>query len=129
MAKGVGMADQQETPPVAVSATLPPYLRRFVLWGISLGGGAIGVSYLAFIVYWTWQEEGWVKDVIKEHFAATIGLPVAGVGAFLLVQVLQISAGKIEFEAFGLKFRGASGPVVLWVVCFMAVALSVRLLW
>lgn len=109
--------------------TLTPRMRRLIIWGVMCGAGAVGVSYLAFILYWTWQPEGWVKEVIKDHFAATIGLPAAGVGAFLLVQVLQISAGKIEFEAFGVKFRGASGPVVLWVVCFLAVAAAVGALW
>nr|WP_320014442.1 hypothetical protein [uncultured Desulfobacter sp.] len=111
------------------SLKLTPGMKQVIVWGVILGAGAIGLSYLLFIVYWTWQSQGWVKDVIQQHFAATVGLPLAAVGAFLLVQVLQISAGQIEFEAFGLKLKGASGPVVLWVVSFLAIAAGIRLLW
>jgi hypothetical protein len=104
-------------------------MRRFILIGIIGGASCIGVSYLAFIIYWTWQGEGWVKDIVKQHFPATVGLPLAAVGSFLLVTVLQISSGKIEFEAWGFKVRGASGPAILWVLCFLSIATGVRLLW
>jgi hypothetical protein len=35
----------------------------------------------------------------------------------------------IEFEAAGFKFRGASGPVVLWIFCYLAIVTSIKLLW
>jgi len=108
---------------------LTPVMKRTIIWGGMIAAGSVGLSYIVFIVYWTWQEEGWVKDVIKQHFAATIGLPLSAIGAFLLVTVLQISAGKIEFEALGFKFRGASGPAVLWVLCFLAIASAIKILW
>lgn len=104
-------------------------MRRFIMIGIIGGASCIGISYLAFIVYWTWQSEGWVKDVVKQHFPATVGLPLAAVGAFLLVTVLQISSGKIEFEVWGFKVKGASGPALLWVICFLAIATGIKLLW
>ena len=100
-------------------------MKRLIIWGGMIAAGLIGLSYVVFIIYWTWNE-GWVKEVITEHFAATIGLPLSAIGAFLLVTVLQISAGKIEFEALGFKFRGASGPAVLWVLCFLAIATAIN---
>ncbi len=39
------------------------------------------------------------------------------------------SESRFRMEAFGFKFRGASGPVVLWIFCFLAVIFGVYLLW
>jgi hypothetical protein len=41
----------------------------------------------------------------------------------------QRARGPIEFEAFGFKLRGASGPIVLWVFCFLSIAAAFQLLW
>src|SRR5207253_10929839 len=70
-----------------------------------------------------------LADYYKEHFPGTIGLPVAAVITLLLIPVLRETTGKLEFEALGFKFRGASGPVVLWVLCYLAITLSIKLLW
>ncbi len=66
---------------------------------------------------------------LGKHFPVTIGLPVAAVISLLLILVLRETTGKLEFEALGFKFRGASGPVVLWVLCYLAITLSIKLLW
>ena len=106
-----------------------PLLKKLILLVTVLGAGVVGISYVSFIIYWTWQKEGWVKDIVKEHFAATIGLPLAGVAAYLLVSVLEYSYGKIEIEIWGLKFKGATGPVILWMLCFFIIAISIKMLW
>ena len=67
--------------------------------------------------------------VAQKHFPAVIGLPMAAVGAFIIVAVLQQSSGAIQFEALGLKFRGAAGQVMMWVICFLAIVLALRLVW
>ena len=41
--------------------------------------------------------------------------------AFSIVLTLSFATGDIEFEAPGFKFKGASGPIVLWVLCFVAI--------
>ncbi len=41
--------------------------------------------------------------------------------AFAIVISLSYAAGELEFEAPGFRFKGASGPIVLWVVCFLAI--------
>jgi hypothetical protein len=48
--------------------------------------------------------------------------------ALLVVLSLSYVAGPIEFEALGFKFRGASGPVVLWVMCFLALVIGLYVL-
>jgi hypothetical protein len=62
-----------------------------------------------------------LADFLKEHARVTFGWPIAAVVSLLLILVLRESTGKLEFEALGFKFRGASGPVVLWVLCYLAI--------
>jgi hypothetical protein len=42
--------------------------------------------------------------------------------ALVVLVVLEISAGPIQFEGFGLTFSGAAGPVVFWILAFLAIA-------
>lgn len=73
--------------------------------------------------------EAWVEETVKAHFAATIGLPCAAIASLLLVVILEINAGRIEFKVYGVEFKGASGPTVLWVLCFLAITLAIKSLW
>jgi hypothetical protein len=68
-------------------------------------------------------------EVLREHFAAVVGLPMAAIFALWIVTILRSQSGPIEFEVFSFRFRGASGPVVLWVLCFLAIAFAIKLLW
>jgi hypothetical protein len=67
--------------------------------------------------------------LLDERFAAMAGTPLAAVTAFCIVSVLKVTNGPIEFEGFGFKFRGASGPIVLWLLCFGAIACAFYFLW
>ena len=73
--------------------------------------------------------EEWVEALAKEHFAAAIGLPCAALAALLLVTILEINTGRVEFKAYGFEFKGAAGPIVMWVFCFLAIAGAIRMLW
>jgi hypothetical protein len=68
-------------------------------------------------------------ELTKRNFAAMVGLPVAAVFAVFLVVVLQQTSGPIKFEGLGFKFEGTSGQVVLWILCFLAMAGAIKLLW
>ena len=56
-------------------------------------------------------------------------LPFAGVASICLVTLLRYSAGPIEFEGLGFKFKGASGPIIMWLLCYLVMAGTVKLLW
>lgn len=73
--------------------------------------------------------DNWFINVIKNHFAATVGIGISAISAFCLVALLEVTTGRIELEGFGFKFKGAAGPVVLWAMCFLAMIGAVRLLW
>jgi hypothetical protein len=66
---------------------------------------------------------------VLQHYAVIVGLPVAGVFSFIVVYLFKQTSGPVEFEAFTLKFRGAAGPVILWILCFLATAAAIKALW
>ncbi len=66
---------------------------------------------------------------IFAHAPASIGIPFCSIIAMFVVLMLRATQGPVEFEAIGLKFRGASGPIVMWVLCFLAMILAMKLLW
>jgi hypothetical protein len=70
----------------------------------------------------------WLR-VALNHFPAVLGLPGAAAGALVVVLLLRNTEGPIEFSGLGFSFKGASGPVVLWVLCFLAIVAGIRLLW
>ena len=67
--------------------------------------------------------------IARDHAAAMLGVPWAGGAAFIVVLLLRSSFGRIEYKILGMEFKGASGPIVLWVFCFLAEVLGIRLLW
>ena len=102
-----------------------------ILRAIALVGAAIATAVLAgvqlFFIYSTgmtpWQ------DLVRDHFAATLGLSGAGIIAFAIVVFLRQTEGPIELEALGMKFKGAAGQVVLWAFLLIVYSLCVKLLW
>ncbi|MEZ5635967.1 MAG: hypothetical protein R3E92_02415 [Burkholderiaceae bacterium] len=68
-------------------------------------------------------------QIVQDHFAAIVGLPVAAIFSAFLVVVLQQTSGPVRFEGLGFKFEGTSGQVVLWVFCFLAITVAIKLLW
>jgi hypothetical protein len=76
---------------------------------------------------WIWTEEA--GDILIGKFQVVVGLPAAAIAAFVVVAFLRQTAGPIEFEGFGFKFRGAAGQVILWLICFLAIAAAIKWLW
>lgn len=106
-------------------------LRRVIAsWLIIVGMVVFGLAMLLSIVDGIWSsQDRWVVEAAKQHFAAVVGLPLAAVAALFVVSVFEITTGHIEFEAVGFKFKGASGPIILWAMCFIAISASIKLLW
>ena len=108
--------------------------RRYANWSIVIGTG-LGTGYfLVFLVYQSLvpvsTADNWFIQILEKHYAACIGVPLSAIAAFCVVLLLKVvSSGSIEIEALGFKFRGASGPVVLWMVCFLAMIFAMYLLW
>jgi hypothetical protein len=67
--------------------------------------------------------------IAKSHAPAVIGVPWAGGAAFIVVLVLRTSFGAIDFTVLGVNFKGASGPIVMWVFCFLVEVAAIKILW
>jgi hypothetical protein len=72
--------------------------------------------------------EPW-QTILLEHFAGTICLLGAAAISFTTVVFLRQSEGPIEFDALGLKFRGAAGQFVLWTFGVIVLSLCGKMLW
>lgn len=66
--------------------------------------------------------------------AYMFGLPICGIASFAIVSVLErlgrsseSGDGKLEFKAFGLAFTGPAGPVTLWIVCYLTLVVSMKI--
>jgi|ERR1700730_8409207 len=106
---------------------------RKVADGTALTGATLlGGYFFGFLIYHSVRpgsSAGWFTQIIDKHFAATITVSLSAVSALCVVLALRATAGPVEFEAFGFKVRGASGPLVFWLICFVAMIWGVWLLW
>lgn len=66
---------------------------------------------------------------INPTFIPIIGAVFAAVLSFTLVMTLQIYSGTVSIKAgSNYALEGASGPIVLWCVCFLTVCYGLYLL-
>ncbi len=75
------------------------------------------------------RSSGAFAKLILGNAAALLGVPWAGGAASIVVLLFKATSGKIEFKVLGFEFTGASGPIVLWAMCFLAEVLAIHLLW
>jgi hypothetical protein len=75
------------------------------------------------------------RTTVESNLRLNIGVPFAAVGAFGIVAALwrlfppgEGAAGEIRIEFFSLTFSGPSGPITLWVICFLCFVFALKLL-
>jgi len=87
------------------------------------------IIYVAYIPINAMKQDSWIVGIAKQHFVTTIGLPFMALLSYFIVTTLESRFSKIEFKAIGFEFKGASGPIVLWILCFLAMAVAVKINW
>lgn len=107
-----------------------PGTRRAVTWLCLVAGPAlVAISYFP-IIRASLSQDPWLMAIFEKHYAAIFGLPGAALLSFILVVVFEARFDRIEMEVTSvLKFKGASGPVILWVLCFLSIAAAIKMLW
>jgi hypothetical protein len=115
--------------PAAKSAT-DQRLKRYVNWAFFVGAAVYSTFHAGFVIWNTLRGSDELIKMVYDHFAAIVGLPFAGFAALGLVLLLESrSEQPIEFRAVGFEFKGASGPIVLWVLCFLAIVACLKVMW
>jgi hypothetical protein len=108
-------------------------LRKIARWGTVLGTLVLGGFLSTFLLIQTFKpinpNTNWLITQLNQHFAATIGIPLSALLAFCIVTLLRATTGPIEIGSEFIKFRGASGPIIFWILCFIVIIIGVKLLW
>ncbi|MFC5427950.1 hypothetical protein ACFPTO_03870 [Paraburkholderia denitrificans] len=105
-----------------------PTIRRVAHWLVLVVGIIFGGTFFVGGAFSMMQDPALYR-IALEHFPAAIGLPAAALAAMCIVVFLESSSGPIEFEGFGFHFKGASGPIILWVVVFLAITAAIKVLY
>jgi hypothetical protein len=109
-------------------------LRDIASWAGIIGGASLSTVYFLFLGHHFLRRsrpsESRLVTIVESNLAASFGIPLSSVSAFCIVILLQATAtDSITIDIWGFKLSGASGPVALWVVCFLANVLAVKVLW
>lgn len=97
-------------------------------WVVIAGTAIFIFIFFGYFIYNVWSN-GWIVQILQNHYAATVSLPMAAIASAWIVFLFRFSTGPIEFSALGLTFKGASGPIVFWVLCFLAFIIGLKVLW
>jgi hypothetical protein len=71
-------------------------------------------------------------EISSHHFLAFVCVPGSALFSLMLVTVLHSTAGSrqsIEVKMPGFEFKGPSGAIIMWVICFLAAVGAFKLLW
>lgn len=120
---------EKDNQDITYSRTTAKYLRllTLVFFTVVLFATAIFLIFAFFgplLIHDTKVIEHFSEDNPVRYFIESIfscGL------ALMVVLVLRYSAGPIEFEGLSFKFKGASAPVVMWVMCYIVLMIGFRL--
>ena len=71
----------------------------------------------------------WFNSPMPPSFIPITGAAFCAVLAFTLVLTLEYATGPIKLKlGTNTEFEGASGPIILWCLCFFVIALGLYLL-
>ena len=122
--------DNTDAEPTVPKAAIDERLKRYVNWALFTGAAVYSTFHAGFVIWNTIRGTDRLINEVYDHFAAIVGLPFAGFAALALVLLLESRSDQpIEFKAVGFEFKGASGPIVLWALCFLAITGCMKLVW
>lgn len=91
--------------------------------------GVVPIGGVFVYVLWQMQGDPGAFPIACKHFAAVVGLPGAAFASLWFVTFLEQTRGQIEIKIHWFEFKGASGPIILWVIGFLAITGAIAMLW
>ena len=70
----------------------------------------------------------WLDTPIHPSFLPLVGAVFAAILAFTLVMSLSHVVGPIVLKSNLFEFSGASGPIILWCICFLVIVYGLYLM-
>ncbi len=70
----------------------------------------------------------WHDKPIHPSFIPIIAAAFSAALAFTLVLALEYATGSIKINVANMSFEGASGPIILWCICFLIIVFGLYLL-
>src|SRR5690242_3236513 len=64
----------------------------------------------------------WFNSPMHPSFIPITGAAFCAVLSFALVLALHFATGPIKLKITGVDFEGASGPIILWCLCFFVIS-------
>ncbi len=102
---------------------------------IGLSGYLVALILAAFVSGRTDSLGARLAQWFTAYPAQNLGGPSAALSAFAIVAVFMKhfppqsdSGGEIQLKVFSLEFSGPSGPITLWLMCFMGFVAAIKLL-
>ena len=116
--------------PIGTIDNIHQTARKVIVWSAIFATAGLSLIGIYPIAY-AYMTNGAVIDAtLEQHFAAIVALPAIAALAFLIVITFEARFDAIEMEFFGVvKFKGAAGPIILWVLCVLTMSSCVRMLW
>ena len=91
-------------------------------------GATIVIILISIILIKNYDEK--FIDLLLTQPASTMGVPISALIALVVVVLLlRTVQGPIEIEILVLKFKGASGPIIMWVLCFSVLVWGIGHVW
>ena len=98
---------------------------------------AIGIAgpiiLIGPIIYVAWflvtGASDFYSSLVLRNYLIFFGMPYAAFFAYFMVITLESGRGPIEVDFSGLKFKGAAGPLIFWLLIFLSVQLGFKLFW
>src|SRR5262245_31328231 len=94
------------------------------------------ILFLFVVVLLSLVLTGWGSDYVRQfvmdHFRVIVCLPTAGLFAFFIVAIFQImtrAEETVRYKVFGLEFEGPGGPITMWILAFLAIAIPIGMFW
>ena len=103
-------------------------LRLIFQWASITAVLVIGGLYLYQLIP-AFSSNDRLKSLMIENAKASIGIPLSMIFSTVLVIVFERYSGEIQLKISGFELKGASAPLILWVVCFLAIVTGISILW
>jgi hypothetical protein len=123
-----------ESRPIPKPAREVRLVRTLATWGVVVGTALWTAFFFGYVMvgalYPTAISPSWFLSLLTQHPGGTLGVAIAAISAFSVVAVLDVMArDPLEIKVLGFELKGAAGPVVLWVMCFLVIVLGGHVLW